>query len=297
MSQDAFRTPDERFDSLPDYPFSPHYLELESGERLHYVDEGKGKPFLLLHGEPTWSYLYRKMIPGLVDAGYRVIAPDLLGFGRSDKPIGRMAYSFSRHVETLRYLLRHLGLRDLHLVVHDWGGPIGLRTAVLEPDRIARLVVLNTSLFTESFPLTPRMKRWIEFVADQSDLDVGRLIQSGCVGTIPEEVVRAYEAPFPSRESRGGVRVFPLLIPQSMTDPGAREMRETQDALMRHTWPTLVLWSDQDHLFPPAWGRYLTQIFAGARMELIEGAGHFLQEERAPVLVSRILEFCRGDWR
>ena len=207
---DVFRTPDERFADLPGYDFEPNYAEVD-GLRLHYVDEGEGAPVVCFHGEPTWAYLYRKLVPPLVAGGHRVVCPDYAGFGRSDKPTEQGWYSYDRHVELVSALLEGLDLRDATVVVQDWGGPIGLRWAVENADRVARLVILNTGLFTGR--VSKGFLAWQDFARRNPDLPVGFVVGGATATDVPDEVVAAYEAPFPNAESKAGAAVFPLLVP------------------------------------------------------------------------------------
>src|SRR5262245_33575446 len=228
---DVYRTPDDRFEHLPGYPFEPRYAEVE-GMRMHYVEEGEGDPILLLHGEPDWSYLYRKMIPRLAGS-HRVIAPDYLGFGRSDKPTDVGWYTYDRHTGSIRALVEQLGIERATIVVQDWGGPIGLRVAAELPDRVAGLVVLNTGLFVPGpgWP-TEGFLRWRAFAERVGlDLPVGRVMQSSTATELDEATLAAYEAPWPTRESKAGVAAFPLLVPLRESDPGAAEMQWTRERL------------------------------------------------------------------
>ena len=286
---DAYRTPDDRFLDLPGYPFQPHYVE-QDGLRMHHVDEGGGAPILMLHGEPTWSYLYRKMIPALA-ASHRTIAPDLFGFGRSDKPTERAFYTYDRHVESIVRLVDELDLADATIVVQDWGGPIGLRVATVErPERFARLVILNTGLYRPGpGGPTPGFQVWRDFAERTGlELPVGLIIERSCEGLAPE-IVAAYEAPFPEPEARTGAAMFPLLVPMSEDDPGVPEMLATRDAV--HSWekPALVMFSDSDPIFPARAGERLAERIPGASpFRLVEGAGHFLQEDKGEALAEAI---------
>ena len=293
LTQGVYRTPEERFRGLPGYPFTPRYHD-DRGLRMHYLDEGQGDPFLLLHGEPTWSYLYRRMIPGLAQS-FRVIAPDYLGFGRSDKPTAADFYTYDRHTESIRSLVLALDLQRITLVVQDWGGPIGLRVAVGERDRFARLVVMNTGLFQEANWPTPGFVQWRSFAERLGlDLPVARVVQLSCLRKLDDETLRAYEAPWPNRESKAGVARFPLLVPLSAGDPGAAEMLAVAEALRSWSIPTLVLWSDRDPVFPPEFGRaFARHLPATAAMQLIEGASHLLQEDQGEEIAGRILAWAR----
>src|SRR5919109_1359385 len=215
---EIFRTPDERFAQLPGYDFEPRYREVE-GLRLHYLDEGAGPPVVCFHGEPTWAYLYRRIAPPLVEAGRRVVCPDLAGFGRSDKPTDRHWYSYDRHVDVVSALLDLLDLKDAVIVVHDWGGPIGLRWAVENSDRVSALVLLNTGLYVGY--IGEAFMQWRRFAESNPDLPVGMVLQGGTKTELPDDVVAAYEAPFPTPESKAGAAQFPLLVPLGDDDAGA----------------------------------------------------------------------------
>ena len=285
---EVFRTPDERFEDLPGYAFEPHWFDAE-GLRLHYLDEGKGDPVVCFHGEPTWAFLYRKMLPPLVDGGQRVICPDYAGFGRSDKPTDRGWYTYDRHVELMSDLLGSLDLSHATVVVQDWGGPIGLRWAVANPDRVARLVILNTGLFTGH--VSKGFLAWRDFAERNPDLPVGFIIQSATTTELPDDVLRGYEAPFPNAESKAGVAEFPLIVPTAEEDTGAAEMREVSDELSRWEKPALVAFSDSDPVFPyPRAGQVFCDLIPGAgEQRPIEGAAHFLQEDRGEQIADAIL--------
>jgi haloalkane dehalogenase len=286
---DVFRTPDERFESLPGYPYEPHYVEVD-GLRLHDIDEGSGSTVLCFHGEPSWSYLYRHMLDRLVETGHRVVCPDLVGFGRSDKPTDQSWYTYERHVDVVTRHLDRLGLEDVTVVVQDWGGPIGLRWAVEHPDRVARLVVLNTGLFTGR--VSKGFMAWREYAERTPDLPIGRIIQGATTTDLSPEVVAAYEAPFPTADSKAGAQRFPLLVPLSEEDPGAAEMLAVRDALSRWDKPVLVAFSDGDPVFPfPRAGERFTALIPTAGEQVrIEGGAHFLQEDRGPQIVDAMLE-------
>jgi haloalkane dehalogenase len=287
----VYRTPDERFRDLPGYPFQPHYVEIE-GMRVHYVDEGQGPPVLMLHGEPTWSYLYRKMIPPIARR-YRAVAPDYVGFGRSDKWTEVEKYTFDSHYRIVGGFIEALDLRDITIVVQDWGGPLGLRFATGHPERMARLVILNTGLFTGAVVTSEGLRNWREYAARTPDVPVGRIVQRALYNRdlATEDVVRAYDAPFPTPESKAGARAFPAIIPTSPEEPGAREMMETLEALARWDKPALVMFSDQDPIFSVAAGRRFQQLIPGAQFKVIEGAGHFLQEEKGETIAAEMLSF------
>ena len=290
---DVFRTPDERFDGLPGFDFEPHYVEVE-GLRMSYLDEGAGDPIVCFHGEPTWSYLYRKMLPPLRDAGHRVVCPEYAGFGRSDKPTERGWYTYDRHVELVSKVLEELDLREVTAVVHDWGGPIGLRWAVENADRVARLAILNTGLFTGR--VSKGFRAWRDFAERNPDLPVGFIIQSATTTELPDEITAAYEAPWPTAESKAGVAQFPLIVPMSDEDAGAEEMGAVMDELSRWDKPALVAFSDSDPVFPyPKSGQVFCDLIPGAGEQVkIEGAAHFLQEDRGEPIAEEILRFL-GD--
>jgi haloalkane dehalogenase len=285
---DVFRTPDERFEGLPGYPYEPHYAEVD-GLRLHHLDEGSGSTVLCFHGEPSWSYLYRHMLDRLVDGGHRVVAPDLVGFGRSDKPTDQGWYTYERHVETVTRHLDQLELQDVTVVVQDWGGPIGLRWAVEHADRVARLVILNTGLFTGR--VSKGFMAWRDFAERTPDLPIGVIIKGATTTDLPDDVVAAYEAPFPTAESKAGAQRFPLLVPLAPDDAGAAEMGAVRDALAGWQKPALVAFSDADPVFPfPKAGERFTELIPSAGEQVrIEGAAHFLQEDRGPEIVDAML--------
>lgn len=291
---DIFRTPDDRFDALPGYDFAPRYIELEddlAGLRLHYLDEGSGDPILLLHGEPTWAYLYRKMVRPLAGMG-RVLVPDLIGFGRSDKPTDLGWYSYERHVASIRAFVERLELSKITVVVQDWGGPIGLRVATEMADRFERLVILNTALFRPG-PRWPSkgFLQWRAFAERNPDLPVGFIVQGATTTELPAEVIAAYEAPFPTAASKAGAAAFPLLVPLKEDDPGAAEMAVVSEALARWDKPTLVAFSDSDPVFPQRAGEKLADRIPGAVFAPIEGASHFLQEDKGEQIAALIVEF------
>ena len=287
---DVFRTPDERFANLPGYDFEPHYAEVD-GLRMHYVDEGSGDPIVCFHGEPTWAYLYRKMLRPLVAGGHRVICPDYAGFGRSDKPTERGWYTYDRHVDLIARVLDTLDLQNATVVVQDWGGPIGLRWAVENADRVGRLVILNTGLFTGR--VSKGFMAWRDFAERNPDLPVGFVVGGATATDVPDDVVAAYEAPFPNAESKAGAAQFPLIVPVSDDMAGAAEMRAVMDALSSWDKPALVAFSDSDPVFPfPRAGEAFTSLIPTAGEQVkIEGAAHFLQEDRGEQIADEMLRF------
>ncbi len=285
---DVFRTPDERFEDLLGYPYEPRYVEV-AGLRMHHIDEGEGPTVLCFHGEPDWSYLYRHMLEALVSSGHRVVCPDLVGFGRSDKPTDIGWYTYERHVEHATGQLDQLDLDDVTVVVQDWGGAIGLRWAVEHADQVGRLVVMNTGLFTGR--VSKGFMAWREFAERTPDLPIGMIMQGATTTELSPEVIAGYEAPFPTPESKAGAQAFPLLVPLTAEDPGVKEMLEVQDALSRWDKPALVAFSDADPVFPyPIAGEVFTSLLPTAGEQVcIAGAAHFLQEDRGPEIVEAML--------
>jgi haloalkane dehalogenase len=286
----AYRTPDDCFAQLPGYPFEPSYLE-QDGLRMHYVQEGSGDPVLLLHGEPTWSFLYRTMIPPLT-AVARVVAPDYFGFGRSDKPTRIEHYSYDFHYSSIERLADELDLRQATVVVQDWGGPIGLRLAVERPDRVGRLVILNTGVGAGRAP-SPEWLRFRDFVRRVgADLVPSQLVRISAVTEIDDAVLAGYDAPFPTPESKAGVLAFPELVPTELDHPSAARMLEVRDALEHWDRPALVLFSDSDPIFTAAAAERMAARIPGAGpAETVAGAGHFLQEEKGDEIAARIVRF------
>jgi haloalkane dehalogenase len=287
---DAVRAPDELLEGLPDFPFESRYRELD-GLRLAHLDEGDGAPVIFVHGEPTWSFLWRNVLPPVRDAGFRCIAPDLAGFGRSDKPIELDWYSYDRHVANTASLLEELDLRDATIVVHDWGGPIGLRLAVEHPRRIARIAILDTGLFTGRQRMTDAWIAFRDFVARTEDLPVGMLVRGACKNDPGDEVIAAYDAPFPSIDAKAGARAFPLLIPQTPDAPGAAAGTRVLEALREDRRPALMLWADSDPVLPLAVGESFAASIGRPAPHVIENASHFLQEDQGPLIGRLIAEW------
>ncbi|MGH2953860.1 MAG: haloalkane dehalogenase [Solirubrobacterales bacterium] len=287
---DAYRTPDDRFEDLPDFGFEPHYREVD-GLRLAHLDEGEGEPVVFFHGEPTWSYLWRKVIPPVRDAGYRCIAPDLAGFGRSDKPTEVGWYSYDRHTELAARLLAELDLTGATVVVHDWGGPIGLRVAVENPDRVSRLVVLDSGVFTGEQRMSDAWHAFRDFVERTEDLPISMLVRNACARGMSDEVAAAYDAPFPTPESKAGARAFPLILPTSPQMPGAAEGRAVLEALQTDDRPTLILWADSDPVLPFKVAEAFARRIEADPPQVVENASHFLQEDAGEEIGRRI-----ADW-
>ena len=287
---EAYRTPDDRFEGLPGYDFAPNYIEQE-GLRMHYLDQGSGAPVLLLHGEPTWSYLYRKIIPELIPSA-RAIAPDYFGFGRSDKPLRLEDYSYDFQVGSIVRLVEELDLRDLTVVVQDWGGPIGLRLAVEHPDRVARLVIMNTGI-GGGRPPSEEWLRFRDFVRRVgTDLIPGKLVRISAVQPMDDEVEEAYSAPWAVPESKAGILAFPDLVPISPEHPDTPAHLAVREKLGRWEKPALVLFGDSDPIFSPRVAERIAQHIPGAlEAEIVEGAGHFLQEDKGAEIGRRIAAF------
>jgi len=295
------RTPDQRFAALPDYPFKPHYLmvdDTEGGElRMHYVDEGarSAAAVLMLHGEPSWSYLYRKMIPPIAAAGLRVIAPDLIGFGRSDKPTRRGDYTYQRHVDWVRSLIAQLALTDITLVCQDWGGLIGLRLVGENPELFARVVAANTMLPTGDHPPGEAFLKWRAYSQSTPALNVGKIIQNSTTRHLTPEVVAAYDAPFPDDSYKEGARQFPLLVPIWPDDPAAAANRKAWETLREWRKPFLTAFSDKDPITVDG-GPLLRKLIPGAQGQphtTIENGGHFLQEDQGEELARVVIGFTR----
>jgi haloalkane dehalogenase len=296
------RTPDERFSGLPGYDFSPHYVEVPSGDgegrlRVHHIDEGpsdSGETIVLLHGEPSWSFLYRKMIPPLVAAGFRVVVPDLIGFGRSDKPADRTEYTYARHVEWMRAaLFDALDLSEVTVVGQDWGGLIGLRLVAENTDRFRRVVAANTGLPTGDMDMGEAFMAWQRFSQETPELPVGRIVAGGCTSSPSEDVVAAYDAPFPDETYKEGARQFPILVPTRPDDPAADANRRAWEALKRFEKPFLCAFSDADPITGGADALFLSSVpgTQGQEHPTIPGAGHFLQEDSGPVLAEAVIDF------
>ena len=297
------RTPDERFADLPDYPFSPNYLHVDDTEggslRLHYLDEGdKDAPVvLMLHGEPSWSFLYRKMIGPVVAAGYRVIAPDLIGFGRSDKPSQRTDYTFQRHMDWVRQVLIQLELRNITLVCQDWGGVLGLRLVGEHPELFARVVAANTMLPTGDHHPGEAFLQWQSYSQSVPVFPTGSIIQRSTVTELSAEVVAAYDAPFPDESYKEGARQFPLLVPCTPDDPASAANRKAWETLVQFNKPFLTAFSDQDPITKAAEPvlRKLIPGCAGQPHTTIENGGHFLQEDQGEALAKVVIAFMQSS--
>ena len=298
---DVLRTPDARFEELEDWPYPPQYVSW-NGIRMHYVDVGQGPVVLLVHGEPDWAYLWRDAIPVLVGAGFRCIAADHVGFGRSDKVVADDWYVVERHCEALRHLVEALDLRDATLVVHDWGGPIGLRQAIDLPERFSRLAILNTWLHHEGFVYGEAIRRWREyamrFEPGTGDLPCGQVVlrSHGLPCADPGAVLRAYEAPFPDASFKAGPRRFPWCLPFARPEEGnAAEQQRCFDSLRAWTrGPVHFVWGDADPIFPVEQARRWAALVPGATFDTIPGASHFVPCERGEAVARRLLARIEG---
>lgn len=302
---DVLRTPDARFDGLPDWAYEPRYVDVArdtadaGGDtlRVHYVDEGPrdAPPVLLLHGEPSWSYLYRKMIPVLVDAGLRAVAIDQVGFGRSDKPATRTDYTYQRHVDWMRAAVDAIDLRDVTFLGQDWGGLVGLRIVAAEPDRFARVVAANTFLPTGDRHPGDAFLAWQRYSQETPDFHVGGIVKGGCASDVSDEVIAAYDAPFPDDSYKEGARQFPMLVPTSPDDPAAEPNREAWKVFEAWEKPFLTAFSDQDAITRGG-EKVFQSVVPGAKGRehpTITGGGHFLQEDKGEELARVVVDFVR----
>jgi haloalkane dehalogenase len=294
------RTPDSQFLSLADYPFEPHYLDItdrqaDVGIRVHYVDEGDAaaQTVLMLHGEPSWSYLYRKMVGPFVDAGYRVVAPDLPGFGKSDKPSARTDYTYARHVAWMQDWLRAMDLDDIVLICQDWGGLIGLRLVAAEPHRFARVVTSNTMLPTGDHDPGEAFRKWQSFSQEVPEFPTGKIVNGGTVTELPAEVLAAYDAPFPDESYKEGARQFPLLVPTKPDNPESQANRDAWKALMSFNKPWLCAFGDSDPITGAA-APIIQKLIPGCQGQphtTLQGGGHFIQEDCGEALARVVLNW------
>lgn len=288
------RTPDERFANLPGYDFAPHYLEI-NGMRLHYVDEGgaSGEVVLMLHGEPSWSYLYRKMIPMITAAGHRAIAPDLFGFGRSDKPVNKADYSYQFHVDAITSFIEKLDLQNATFFGQDWGGLIGLRVVAENAERFSRIVAANTFLPTGDTPPSEAFLKWREFSQAVPEFHAGGIIKGAVVNKPTPEVLAAYDAPYPDESYKAGARAFPLLVPITPDNPASAANRKAWEVLRNWQKPFLTAFSDSDPITRGG-DRAFQKLVPGTQNQphtTIVGAGHFLQEDKGEELAAVVVDF------
>lgn len=297
-----FRTPEACFANLSGYPFSPNYVDVADGDgrslRMHYVDEGPraGAVVLMLHGEPSWSFLYRKMIPIIAAAGYRAVVPDLIGFGKSDKPANRGDYTYARHVAWIWSLVEQLGLGDVTLVGQDWGSLIGLRLVGEHPERFMRVVVANGGMPTGDQQMSEAFFAWRKYSQETDVLPIGQIVSRGCVRQLPPEIIAAYETPYPEESYKAGARQFPVLVPASPDDPAAPANRKAWEVLMKWDKPFLTAFSDKDPITRGG-DKLLQALIPGTRGQphaTIRDAGHFLQEDKGEELAQVVVDFIEA---
>ena len=295
---DLLRTPDERFEELPNFSYEPHYLEID-GIRIHYVDEGPkdAEVILLMHGEPSWSFLYRHMIPILVEAGLRIMAPDLVGFGRSDKPSKQEDHTYAKHVKWMSTLVEQLDLQKITLFCQDWGSLIGLRIALENQDRFSRIVLSNGGLPTGEQGMTDAFLTWRKFSRESPKFDIGFLIQGATISKLTEEIIKGYDAPFPDDTYKAGARILPSLVPISIEDPEHEANKKAFELLGKWKKPFLTAFSDSD---PVTRGgddplqRYVPGA-QGQKHTTVKDASHFVQEDKGPELANIIIEFIKDN--
>ena len=292
------RTPEENFRNLPEYPFQPNYIEVE-GLRMHYVDEGKNNDevVLMLHGEPSWSFLYRKMIPIVSGAGYRVIAPDLIGFGKSDKPSERSDYSYQKHVDWMTAFIKALDLKNITLVCQDWGGLIGLRVAAENEERFKRISTANTFLPTGQGKPADAFLQWQEYSQVSPTFNIGKIVSGGCANRLSEEIIAAYDAPFPDDTYKAGARIFPKLVPISPDDPAVPANLKAWEVLKNWKKPFLTAFSDMDPITKGG-DAYFQKVVPGTQGQkhiTIQGGGHFLQEDKGEIWATAIVDFIKEN--
>ena len=288
---EILRTPDSQFENLPGFPYQPNYIKHKDA-RIHYLDEGEGEVILCLHGEPSWSYLYRKFIPVLMSS-YRVVAPDFIGFGRSDKYANQESYTFKMHFDMLKDFIEQLDLQKITVVVQDWGGLLGLSVLGAIPERFARVVIMNTTLPTGSRPIPVAFKLWQTFAKYHPNLPIGGIIKSATVQPLSPEVKAAYNAPFPSKKYKTGAKVFPVMVPTKVSDPGIPEMKKAREILKQWQKPALVMFSDKDKVMRGAdkWFRKNIPTANDQPFIEIKDAGHFLQEDKGEEIAEQIKQF------
>lgn len=297
---DVLRTPGSRFNDLPDYPFEPHFVTITDADgtelRMHYLDEGPsdGQTVLLLHGEPSWSFLYRHMIPPMVDAGLRCVVPDLVGFGKSDKPADRADYTYARHVAWMQAFIDAVDLQDAVLFGQDWGGLIGLRIAAGNPDRFAGIVAANTFLPDGTGAPSAAFEQWLDFSQNAPELPIGTIVNMGSATDLAPEVIAAYDAPFPDERYKAGARQFPALVPISRDDPAVPDNLAAWEVLSSWVKPFLTAHSDGDPVTAGS-DTVLQERIPGAAEQphtVTQGGGHFLQEDCGPQLAATIIDFA-----
>ena len=294
-------TPDDRFDNLEDYPFTPNFLLISEGMQVHYLDEGPEdakETILLMHGEPSWSYLYRKMIPSLVKAGYRCIAPDLIGFGRSSKPTEQNDYTYASHISWMQELLDHLNLSKITFFGQDWGGLIGLRLIATKPQNFSRIVVSNTMLPTGDHTPTEAFLKWQRFSQKVEQFPIEFVMQGATHSELSEEVLKGYRAPFPDDKYTAGAKIFPMLVPTSPDDPESENNRKAwKEVFANWKKPLITLFGDKDPVTAGG-DRVFQKIVPGSKGQAhttIEGGAHFIQEDQGPLLAEHIIRFIASN--
>lgn len=293
---EALRTPDDRFKGLPDYPFEPHYLTVD-GLRIHYVDEGPRDehPVLMMHGEPSWSYLYRKIIPKVSAAGWRVLAPDLVGFGKSDKPVRREDYTYQRHLDWMWSVVGQLGLDRIVLVCHDWGGLLGLRMVGEHPDRFDAVLASNTFLPTGDMDPGEGFKKWQKFSQEAKEFEIGRILKNGTARGLPPEIIAAYDAPFPDDRYKAGARQFPMLVPIRPDDPASESNRAAWQSLSKWEKLFVTVFADSDPVTKGG-DKFLQMAIPGTKGQphsRLARTGHFIQEDDPDGFANCVLEFLK----
>ena len=290
------RTPENAFDQITDFPYTPKYCEVDKGLQMHYIGEGEGPVVLLLHGEPSWAYLYRKMIPGLVAAGLRVIVPDLIGFGKSDKPSEQDDYTYAKHIKWTQALLDHLQLKDINVFIQDWGGLIGLRLLTANPHNFASIVAGNTMLPTGTVTPPQAFLDWQKFATTSPKFDVATVLQRATTTELSPAILAAYNAPFPTEEHKAGARIFPALVPTSENDPESENNKAAWRILCQWQKPFLTLFSDQDPITKRG-EQVFQKLIPGTKNQdhQIVSGGHFLQEDQGELLAQLMIEFYQKN--
>ena len=290
------RTPENAFDQITDFPYTPKYCEVDKGLQMHYIGEGEGPVVLLLHGEPSWAYLYRKMIPGLVAAGLRVIVPDLIGFGKSDKPSEQGDYTYAKHIKWTQALLDHLQLKDINVFIQDWGGLIGLRLLTANPHNFASIVAGNTMLPTGTVTPPQAFLDWQKFATTSPKFDVATVLQRATTTELSPAILAAYNAPFPTEEHKAGARIFPALVPTSENDPESENNKAAWRILCQWQKPFLTLFSDQDPITKGG-EQVFQKLIPGTKNQdhQIVSGGHFLQEDQGELLAQLMIEFYQKN--
>jgi haloalkane dehalogenase len=295
--KNILRTPENRFENLQDYHFQSNYIDVEDGLRLHYLDEGnENKPIvLLLHGEPTWSYLYRKMIP-ILSKDFRVIAPDLIGFGKSDKFVNREDYTYQNHMDWLSTFIEKLDLKNIILFCQDWGGLLGLRIMTEMENRFSMVIASNTTLPTGKTPMPESFLQWREYSQHSPQFNIGKVIDMGTVQPLSEKVYEAYNAPFPSEEYKAGARIFPTLVPINEEDPESIKNLQAWEKLKHWNKPFLTIFGDKDDIMLGA-EKAFQKLVPGTKEQnhKIINAGHFIQEDKGEELAEMIIEFYKKN--